>query len=187
MINIKEYSNGILQINGYDYPPDQLYSANLVLPDLISKTKTELTNRLFIKILQSYWPRYCRIASQGWPHTTYQPQKRLSYHGYHLEDFTIQKSQWLSSTYGKYELYRTRFGWPRYYLSYSNNYRPNACSLWHFRDHCFSNIAGLALYKYYSNYALKHDGLIGKAENLFLNIPIQAKVEKTILTTIGTL
>lgn len=178
MINIKEYSNGILQINGYDYPPDQLYSANLVLPDLISKTKTELTNRLFIKILQSYWPRYCRIASQGWPHTTYQPQKRLSYHGYHLEDFTIQKSQWLSYTYGKYELYRTRFGWPRYYLSYSNNYRPNACSLWHFRDHCFSNIAGLALYKYYSNYALKHDGLIGKARKPFFEYPYTGKSGK---------
>jgi len=41
------------------------------LPSLISDIEEQLTDALFTKVLQSYWPRYCRLSSQGWPEKTW--------------------------------------------------------------------------------------------------------------------
>ena len=65
------------------------------LPSLISDIEEQLTDALFTKVLQSYWPRYCRLSSQGWPETTY-VHPNLEYAGFASKVWEKDSFLWLN-------------------------------------------------------------------------------------------
>lgn len=133
------------------------------LPSLISDIEEQLTDALFTKVLQSYWPRYCRLSSQGWPETTY-VHPNLEYAGFASKVWEKDSFLWLKFGQSETSDISERYGWPtHYFLCYQKQPIYNAHGIKHFEDYSFRCMAGLALYKYYSTYALTNNGLIGKA------------------------